>query len=116
MVIEMARGDVYCVPLALFIDGQPTDILMDEVYFTVKKHHYNHEALLQKCISNGGIVPDNEGSYVLTINPEDTDGLDFGTYEFDIEVVKLPGIKRTFVGEFILTSEVTHRSNEVEST
>ena len=74
MVIEMARGDVYCVPLALFIDGQPADILMDEVYFTVKKHHYNHEALLQKCISNGGIVPDNEGSYVLTINPEDTDG------------------------------------------
>ena len=114
MVIEMARGDLFSTSFGVYINGVRSTEEMDNVYFTVKKSHYNHDPLLQKRMNDGGIVSDNQGCYTLTIQPEDTDNLDFGEYEFDIEIVKLPSIKRTFTGVLRLTDEVTHRNNEVE--
>ena len=113
MLIEMARGDVFSFSFGLYIDGVLFTEEMDNVYFTVKNSHYTHDPLFQKKTSDGSIAGDTNGSYTVTINPEDTDDLDFGSYEFDIEVVKLPGIKRTFTGTLIIGPEVTHRSNEV---
>lgn len=114
MHIIMARGDVFSFSFGLYIDGVLSTEEMDNVYFTVKNSHYTHDPLFQKKCSDGSIASDTHGSYTVTINPEDTDNLDFGDYEFDIEVVKLPGIKRTFTGILSLTEEVTHRSNEEE--
>lgn len=116
MVIEMHRGDIFSCPLGVYINGQLTNEEMDNVYFTVKKTHYSREPLFQKKTSDGSLPSDGNGGYVLTIYPEDTDNLDFGTYEFDIEVVKLPTIKRTFTGCLILHPEVTHANNEVNAT
>ena len=113
MQISMARGDIYSFSFAIFIDDEPTSIEMDEIYFTVKKHHYDTPYVIQKRLSNGGIVGDGQGSYSITIEPEDTDDLTIGTYDFDIQVEKLPDIKRTFIGKLELTPEVTHRGNEV---
>ena len=114
MHITMARGDVFSFSFGLYIDGVLSTEEMDNVYFTVKSSHYMHNPLFQKKCSDGSIASDTHGSYTVIINPEDTDGLDFGDYVFDIEVVKLPGIKRTFTGTLSLTEEVTHRSNEEE--
>lgn len=113
MKITMARGDIYSFSFAIFIDDAQTSQQMDNIYFTVKKHHYDERAIFQKKLSDGTITTDLQGSYSIVIEPEDTDGLDLGTYDFDIEVVKLPSIKRTFVGVLELTKEVTHRGNEV---
>ena len=114
MYINMARGDVFSFSFGLYIDGVLSTEEMDNVYFTVKDSYYTHDPLFQKKCSDGSIASDTHGSYTVTINPEDTDGLDFREYEFDIEVVKLPGIKRTFTGILNITPEVTHRNNEVE--
>ena len=51
-------------------------------------------------------------SYTFNIEPEDTDNLDYGTYVFDIELIKTGEIKQTSVGQFTLTSEVTFAENE----
>lgn len=112
MKITMARGDVYVVPFGVYINCEQTHDQMDNIYFTVKKHHYDHDYIFQKRLSDGSISTDGEGGYILTIDPEDTNQLSLGMYEFDFEIVKLPEIKKTFAGEFELTREVTHYYNE----
>ena len=122
MEITMARGDL---ELRTFQIRSPdlndptgkstipyTDPL-DEIYFTVKKSHTDKEYKFQKRLTTMGILSLGNGEYQITIDPEDTDGLLFGTYEFDIELVREGDLKRTYCGELNLTREVTHRSNEV---
>lgn len=114
MKIEMARGDLFVLPFALFIDNVQSDMELDNIYFTVKKRYTDKKALIQKKLSDNTITSDGQGSYVITIDPEDTEDMEFGSYEFDIEVVKLPSIKKTFIGTLELTKEVTHHYNEEE--
>lgn len=113
MKITMARGDVYSFSFAVYIDDEPTAETMDNIYFTVKKHYYDKDPVFQKRLSDGSIHDEGDGEYSVMIDPEDTDELELGAYDFDIEIVKLPEIKRTFTGTLELTKEVTHRRNEV---
>lgn len=39
--------------------------------------------------------------------PEDTDKINFGTYYYDIELIRGDKIHQTFVGKLIITEEVT---------
>ena len=109
--LSMIRGDLYRIPFGLYVDEELEQGEMDMIYFTVKKHFYNAHPIFQKTLGNG-IESDGEGNYLITILPEDTDSLEFGDYDFDIEVVKDPDIKKTFVGILSITKEVTHRANE----
>ena len=113
LAIEFARGDTYERGFILKSKqtGQPITEIFDDVYFTVKKKHTDHDFVLQKRMSEGGIVYDGEGHYTLYIEPEDTDNLLFEEYDCDIEV-KNAGHKRTFYGKLKLTKEVTHEYNE----
>ena len=112
MEITMARGDLYCFPFCLMVDEEQSTDLPDNIYFTVKKFFGNPEYLFQKKLSDGSISTDGLGNYWVTILPQDTDNLEFGFYDFDIEVVKLPELKRTFQGKLELTAETTHAGNE----
>lgn len=109
--IEMARGDTLQKGFILKRNGDPVDDVFDDVYFTVKKYHTDHDYVLQKRMSNGGIVNDGNGHYTIFIDPEDTNELSFGDYDCDIEF-KREGYKRTFYGKFKLAKEVTHAYNE----
>lgn len=111
----MARGDLFYIPFGVYIDDELNADAMDQIFFTVKKHYYNAQPIFQKTLENG-IESDGEGNYLITILPEDTEALEFGEYDFDIEVVKAPDIKKTFVGVLELTKEVTHRYNEGAGT
>ena len=87
---------------------------VDEIYITFKKNHHKEEYLFQKKLSAGDIIKDEEGYYHSAILPEDTDGLDFGKYEFDIEIYnENPKIKQTIIGILELTKEITYATNEV---
>lgn len=112
MKITMARGDLYTLPFGVYIDDTLFAESMDDIYFTVKKNHYNRDFIFQKKVSDGSIASDGQGSYVVRILPEDTNELSLGTYDFDFEIVKAPNIKRTFTGVLELTKEVTHWYNE----
>lgn len=109
--IEMVRGDTLEKGFILQKNGQPSTDVFDDVFFTVKKYHTDHDFVLQKRMSTGGIVDDGQGHYTMFIDPEDTNELSFGDYDCDIEF-KREGYKRTFYGKFKLQKEVTHFYNE----
>ena len=114
MKIEFNRGDSYERGFILKnkATGATITTAWDEIYFTVKKYNTDTEFLIQKRLTSGGIVDDGNGHYTLFIEPADTDGMPFGAYVCDIEVVEGDYYKKTFPGSFILNPEVTHVSNE----
>ena len=114
MQIEFARGDSYERGFVLKdkSTGRVITDTFDEVYMTVKKMWTDHEFCFQKRMTTGGIVYDGEGHYSLYIEPEDTNMLEFGEYDFDFEFKRDSGYKRTFYGKLRLLKEVTHQNNE----
>lgn len=115
LIIEMSRGDL--LPQSFVVRDAsrvPVTYLFDEIYMTVKKGFNQTKMIFQKKLSDGSIVKEAEdGRYSFEIRPEDTDGLAFGDYAFDIELIKVPTIKKTFAGIIHITEEATHASNEV---
>lgn len=115
MEITMPRGDIR--PVRFIIrspNGGKNDTVsdFDEIYFTVKQNFRMKPFLFQKRLTTNEIALQEDGSFQFTIQPQDTDHLMFGTYYFDIEVVKEEEIKQTFVGSLILTKEATYSENE----
>ena len=113
MEIKMARGDIVTKTITIKNpDGTAYSDTPDNIYFTVKKYHTDHDFKFQKRLSDGGIVNTDTGKYQFSIQPEDTNNLPFGDYDFDIEIVKAPLLKKTFNGKLVLDKEVTHAYNE----
>ena len=113
MEIRMPRGDIVSRSFTIKQkDGTVYTDTPDEIYFTVKDSANYKEYRFQKRLTDGGIVNIEPGKDQFSIMPEDTNDLSFSTYDFDIEIVKAPGLKRTFFGKFILEKEVTHAYNE----
>lgn len=114
MQIEFARGDSYERGFVLKdkSTGHVITDTFDEIYFTVKKVWTDSEYCFQKRLTTGGIVADGNGHYSLYIQPEDTNQMGFGEYDFDFEFKKNSGYKRTFYGKLKLSKEVTHQNNE----
>lgn len=113
--ITMPRGDLRSFKLAVkeSASGAITEKTFDDIYFTVKVIYLAEPYKIQKRLSAGTIVKDEEGYYHFTIQPEDTNDLQFGDYDFDIELVKEGAIKQTTIGKLTLSPEVTYESNEV---
>ena len=115
----MPRGDVrYIRFLVNDPNGTAAEIDFDEIYFTVKKTTKDRLYQFQKRLSDGGIQKLDLGDYQIKIEPEDTSKMFYGNYKFDIQVqydddspneLKL---KESFVGDFVLTDEVTFNENE----
>lgn len=113
MEIAMARGDL--LKKSFTIRGPNKEAYtetMDDIFFTVKKTAEEREFKFQKRLSDGGIESLGDGRYQFTIDPENTDGLPYGDYVFDIELFIDGALKKTFLGKFILLKEVTHHYNE----
>ena len=111
--IEFPRGDTCPLKFSLLDEGKSFIKLSetDEMYFTVKKSYGTNEYILQKRFSKQEISEDGDG-YTLTIMPEDTNNLNYGTYVYDL-YVKSGDLTRTVcMGQITLTNEVTFISNE----
>ena len=114
MEIVMARGDLETRTFQIVdADGEPYTEQMNDIYMTVKKTPKERSVIFQKRISNGTISYLGDGMYQFVIEPHDTDGLAFGDYVFDIELIKQDEIKKTFCGLLKLMPEVTHAVNEM---
>lgn len=110
--LKMTRGDTRKFYFQrLNTDGSVIMIRPDKIYFTVKKGFADSDVILQKTIEDFEI--DEEGVYHFTITPDDTNGMSFMTYVYDIEVIT-DGVKTTISkGEFTLEGEVTWAEDEV---
>ena len=110
MEINMHRGDLQEIEFEV-IDGDSEPIEgITEIFWTVKRSVHDKNFVIQKKLSDN-TIQSVDATYYFTIRPEDTDGLAFGEYPFDIEVIG-EGLKKTFLGLLNLEKEVTYSSNE----
>lgn len=114
MNIKMPRGDIKSFVFSIKdAAGEPVEIDFENVYFTVKRSFSTKQFAFQKKLSDGTILKDENNLYHFTILPEDTNGLSYGDYVCDIELVNMAQyIKQTIIGTFQLTDEATWEVNE----
>lgn len=110
--ISMPRGDIRNIKFAVIEGTGVITESFDEVYFTCKRGFTQREYLFQKKLSDGTITFDNNGYYHLVIQSDDTAGLTYGKYVFDIQIESGTTLKQTTVGSLIITEEVTFNDNE----
>lgn len=100
--ITLTRGDSFFAQLALTdSSGNPyVPQAGDHIRFAMKKGYGNDPPLILKEI------PKN--TMVLELLPEDTKNLEYGTYNYDIELTTAMGIVDTFIttAKLRLTEEV----------
>lgn len=110
--IFLPRGDIRLIRLKVCdASGEVFSKSLTDVYFTVKETYEQWEPTISKSLSAGTISKVGD-DYVIVLKPEDTDGLKFGSYVYDIELVRGDILKQTFVGNLVITKEVTHADNE----
>lgn len=108
--MELIRGDTAKFKFQRHdANGNVIGTKADEIYFTVKTNGYSDIVLLQKRIED--MEFDENYYYHITINSEDTDDFEYGTYQYDIEIVQ-DNNKTTTRGEFIVDEEITFASDE----
>ena len=115
MRISMPRGDIYPVSFEIYeSEEELTHIDFTQIYMTCKKTNNDRTPLFQKSLTEGSITKLSDGVYQFTIEPEDTNNLQFTEYKFDIELINDdPRIKQTITGTLRLTEETTWAVNEV---
>lgn len=111
--ISMTRGDTARWKFQrLDANGNPIKAIADYCWFTVKTNDMKKETILQKTIDNMEFGEDY--FYRFTIEPEDTNNLQYGDYVYDLEVIQEDYKQTISKGIFTLEYEVTFVNNEVK--
>lgn len=96
--ITLTRGDTATLTLEITMDGQSYDYSNDLVQFTVKKNTVTDSIIIQKTFSGNAV----------TIEPTDTESLDYQSLKYDVQVIKQSGEVYTVIppSNFIIAPEV----------
>lgn len=100
--IQLTRGDTarFTVNLDNEVTKEPYEVQSDDVVtFTVKNEYEDETPLIEKKVI---------GSANIHIKPEDTKGLAFGKYKYDVQVTTADGDNYTPIADkvFNITKEV----------
>lgn len=88
--ITMTRGDTVRIQVAIDIDGEEyAPEVGDVVRFAAKKAWTDEEPCILITIPNDTLI--------LTIEPNDTKQLEFGAYNYDLQITFANGDVATFV-------------------
>jgi len=103
--ISMTRGDTEQLTVRCsepFAEG-------DMVYMTVRQDAES-PIEFQKTVDTFG----TEGEAVIVIDHMDTEGMDFGTYMYDVQVTRMDGRVKTLIkpSRLTLTEEITYGEPE----
>lgn len=107
--IEFTRGDTCPLKFSL-VDNEGNVLTLtasDELYFTVKDNFNTTTVKLQKTYGEGDITIEEDGSYKLIIESEDTNNWNYGSYVWDLELISGDYTKTVAIGTLTLTNEVT---------
>lgn len=99
--IMLTRGDTARLNVNINNDSQPYEISADdELKMTVKRNVRDEDIGFQKVVKGGTLIH---------IKPEDTAGLGFGKYVYDIQLTTAAGDVYTIIGPetFELLQECT---------
>ncbi len=112
------RGDTQRLKKFKILDANKQEIILtssEELYFTVKKTTRDSSYLFQKKIGSG-IELGSDGYYHITIDPADTNSLEYGDYVYDIELKSISQgntfVRTIIEGTITLEEEVTWGGNE----
>ena len=96
--IMLTRGDTAVLDLEVTIDGEAYDYSGDLVQFTVKKNTNTNNVVIQKTFNGTSI----------TIDPEDTSGLNYQTLVYDVQIITQNGRVFTVIppANFTIAEEV----------
>lgn len=99
--ITLTRGDTAVLKLDITDDkGNPYKLTDgDVVIFTLKKSVMERDVIFQKSMVDGKII----------IQPQDTAGLEYGQYFYDVELTKDDGFVATVIPphRLVISEEVT---------
>ena len=102
--ITLTRGDTLKAQISI-TDSEGNPYVLQEgdvVRFAMKKNYTDpdEEVLILKDIPSDTLI--------LTLEPEDTKDLDFGSYVYDIQITMANGVVDTFItkASFIISEEV----------
>lgn len=112
-MIGIVRGDTKVLKFQRKNDDGVITEKASEVYFTVKENSNKSDYILQKKLDDGIDFSTEDYYYRITISPEDTNKIYYGTYKYDIEVKEEEYTKTIDIGDFIVKEEVTFAENEV---
>ena len=106
--ITLTRGDTMRLQVGMSLDGQPYEPEMgDVVRFAVKHQKLNDEKTEYVDPEPLLIKEVPIDTLILELAPDDTKGLGFGAYAFDLQITFADGTVDTFVsGTLVLTPEV----------
>lgn len=100
--ISLTRGDTLILNIQIIRDNEVyTPESGDKIRFALSKDTSGkNEPIILKNI--------NPSTMRLTINPEDTKDLSYGSYVYDVELTTIDGYVDTFIGpaKFKITEEV----------
>ena len=91
-------------------DGTPIETTPEELYFTVKAKTSDEVVIFQKKLSAGDFYHMGNGVWRVTILPQDTVNLAFGTYKADVKVIDESGLN------FIIVAPTDFKVAEVVTT
>lgn len=112
--MELIRGDTLKLKfLRKNKNGEVIKTKPDRLYFTVKSSYYAQNCLFQKSLDKDISFSEEDYYYRFTINPKDTDGLEYGNYVYDIETITADTVKTIAKGTLEIKEEVTFAENEV---
>lgn len=113
-ILKLIRGDTAKYKFQrLDANGNVILTAADEIYFTVKETPTKEKVVFQKTIDD--MTLDEDGTYHFIIEPTNTNGLQYGNYVYDLEII-VDGVKTTVsYGTFQILPEVTWVQNEGES-
>lgn len=88
--LKLNKGDTGKFKIKLFNQDKAIIVLAEEdmIYFTVKENYEVVDYIFQKKLNDGIEYSDEDQCYHFTINPEDTDALDYKDYVYDVQVVR----------------------------
>lgn len=92
-------------------EGNVITTTPDALYFTVKAKWTDEKALIQKTIND--MTKDEDGTWHFVIQSGETDGLPYGNYVYDIEVIDDDAVQTISKGMLTITEEATWQVNEV---
>ena len=99
--IYLTRGDSAYIGINLRTGDMEYQLMEgDRLTFTVRKDPYSKQKLIEKTLTEP----------VISLRPEDTEGLSFGIYHYDVELKFQNGDVNTVipVSEFHVEKEVTY--------
>lgn len=112
-ILSMTRGDTAKFKFQRKdSEGNVIETKADKCWFSVKTNDTQQNVVIQKTIEDMDFS-EEDFFYRLTIEPNDTNNLQYGDYVYDVEVIQDNYKKTISKGQFIIEYEVTFINNEV---